>query len=346
MLLDVAGTLIAFISVILLLSILVTATVQLIQSVLRLRGRNLLKGLAQLIMTARGDERPSGFGWLRGKAAKAKSDAAKVLNESNVALINKVSNPENWLHYWILGPKVSWVEPDDIVKPVKEITGIDEEKAKQIGVDLDRAGVMLKDRFQLIIRAITFGVGLLIVFGFQVSTPQLFSDLSEQTATQQKIAGDANELLKRIGEQLESGGTPGEAAPVKSPEELQTEVQGILNELSQYKLEFWADDNFYFEPANATDTDKSGVIDRLKFEALLGVFLTAILLSLGASFWYEQLRNVIRFRDLLSGAAGMGDDGTLSDEQATGKGKPKKGAGKKGSKKKKKSKKKQGANNE
>ncbi len=338
MLLDVAGTLIAFISVILLLSVLVTATVQLIQSVLRLRGRNLLKGLAQLIMTAKGDDAPSGFGWLRGSAAQAKREAAAVLNDSNVALINKVSSPTNWLHYWILGPKVSWVEPDDIVEPVKRLTGIDEKKAKRVGVNLERAGEKLKDRFQLIIRAITFGVGLLIVFGFQVSTPQLFSDLSEQTATQQKIAGDADELLKRIGKQLDSDGTPGEVAPVKSPEELQTEVQGILNELSQYKLEFWADDNFYLEPAD--ETDKSSVIDRLKFEALLGVFLTAILLSLGAPFWYEQLRNVIRFRDLLSGTAGMGGDGTLSDDQASEKGKSKKGAGKKGSKKKKKTKKK------
>lgn len=313
MLLDVIGTLVAFISVILLLSILVTATVQLIQAVLRLRARNLMKGLAQLIMKAKDIAAPSGIGWLRGDAATAKRDAAALLNDANIALVNKVKNPQNWLHYWVLGPKVSWVEPDEIIQPAQKIDGIDKTKAEQIGKDLERASEKLRDRFQLTIRAITFAVGLLIAFGFQVSTPELFSDLSEQPAIQKKIAADADELFAKLGSQFQADSSQENQAS-KSVDELGKEVASIVDDLSQYRLEVWGDKDFYFNPPS--DDGSRG----LNLPNLLGVFLTAILLSLGAPFWYEQLRNALRFRDLLSGTAGMGESqGAANRQDGTGK---------------------------
>lgn len=307
MLMNVLGTLTAFISVILLLSIMVTATVQFIQSVLRLRARNLMKGLAQLIMKAEGHHAPEGLGWLKGEAAKAKRMAATLLNESNAALLNKVKDPTNWIHYWVLGPKVSWVKTEDIIEPAKKLLGNDESKAKQLMSDFERAGDKLKDRYQLIIRIVTFCVGLAIAFGFQVSAPQLFSNLSAQTEIQQKIAVDTDQLLNKIGKQLEenSAQKPGELA--KTQAELSTQIEGLVSNMSTFKIGFWADKDFYIKRAVLTDADSGNDQDRLNISALIGVLVTAILLSLGAPFWYEQLRHVLRFRDMVSGETGKGE---------------------------------------
>ena len=73
MLSDVLGVLIAFVSIILLLSIVVTGLVQATQAVFRVRGRNLLTSVARFLKTT---------GRVTGKRSEWRKQAAAVSNHS------------------------------------------------------------------------------------------------------------------------------------------------------------------------------------------------------------------------------------------------------------------------
>ncbi len=76
-----------------------------------------------------------------------------------------------------------------------------------------------------------------------------------------------------------------------------TELSDISTQLAAFDIEFWGRGlNFYRDPANG----------HLKFDAIFGVLLTAILLTFGAPFWYEQLRTLAALRDPRSATRGQG----------------------------------------
>jgi hypothetical protein len=69
-------------------------------------------------------------------------------------------------------------------------------------------------------------------------------------------------------------------------------VGHALGQLAQYDIELWPRGwKYYFgetgEPWN--------------YGAIVGVIITAILLSFGGSFWFEQLRNLLALRDTMAG---------------------------------------------
>jgi hypothetical protein len=45
---------------------------------------------------------------------------------------------------------------------------------------------------------------------------------------------------------------------------------------------------------------------------VIGVLVTAILLSFGAPFWFERLKNVVKFKDALSKGLKMEDGGKIT----------------------------------
>jgi hypothetical protein len=111
MLSDVLGVLIAFVSIILLLSIVVTGLVQATQAVFRVRGRNLLTSVARFLKTT---------GRVTGKRSEWRKQAAAVLNSGNVAVTDKRwLAPDSILKRELLGPTVSWVHARELAAAIK-----------------------------------------------------------------------------------------------------------------------------------------------------------------------------------------------------------------------------------
>jgi hypothetical protein len=279
MLSDVLAALVAFVSVVLLLSMIVTAMVQATQSVLRLRARNLLKGVGTLLRnheltttTARMDVR---------------AVASKVLNDDAVALIDKVAKPDSFMRHGLLGPKVSWAEPAALAKAIRNVTrtepaGTPAAPAAKPAVDelqreIEAMEPGWRKRFQYFVRIITIAWAVVVAGGFQVSAPTLFSALSQERALAGQIAKGNAEIVRLAS----SSGDP-DAALAKSAAKL--DVFGI---------QFWKQGSDFY-------VDRSKGHWDLRWDAIIGVLLTAILLTFGAPFWFEQLRNLAALRDLRS----------------------------------------------
>lgn len=371
MLTDTLGVAIAFITVILLLSIIVTALVQATQALLRVRGRNLMKGLAKLILKARAGTD------LAGDETAARKDASRILNAGNVALINQVKDPTSLLHYWILGPKISWLEPGQLPAAIGEQVKDLKDKVAELTEDFERAQQMLQKRFQRHIRACTLFWAVVVAIAYQVSAPALLSRIQENPVIRAQIEAGAGKTLAYAGEALEKLDYEGAAAEALEElkqkyeekgnqtvvarleeasgvgvgrdfivdelalvveglpeadeiveeykqlldekatarmEELREIQQGAEAQLTDYGITLWRQGaGFYY---NSEQSD-------IRWDRLFGVLVTAILLSLGAPFWFERLRDVVQLRDLLSPAARRPTAGGApppSDETRTGRG--------------------------
>ena len=122
MLTDVLGTIVAFITVILLLSILVTALVQASAAVLGLRGRNLLWGVTRAIqhLDAIAADQP-GARPANSDAKGAKKRAVRALNDPSIALMYHVADPSQGkgrVWRFLRGPGISWVDSADLVRVI------------------------------------------------------------------------------------------------------------------------------------------------------------------------------------------------------------------------------------
>jgi len=114
MLSNIVGTLLAFVTIMLMLSLIVTSLVQFTQATLRLRGRNLLVGVGALIEKYVPKEQlaninKSGLRWNPHAAV-----AAHVLNQAD-ASAKWLENP-NSLGRVLLGPPISWVDSGDLAR--------------------------------------------------------------------------------------------------------------------------------------------------------------------------------------------------------------------------------------
>lgn len=319
MFLDVLGTLIAFLTLIALLSVFVTTLVQLVQATLRLRARNLQMCLAGLVMKAQNTDPDFGVNRLAGETLEAKKLAARILNSPEISPIRQVADPTSLWHYYISAPKVSWVEPEQLEQAIKDPEfELAEAQQATLVKDFETYAPHLRRRFQFICKIYTVAISIIVAVGFQVSAPDTFSRLSAQTAEQQKFASDASALLERYQAELEAEPELDE----QDAEALEEDVNQKLTELAGIGLEWWPDKSFY----------RDGT--RWNVSNLIGVLMTAVLLSLGAPFWFEQLGRVVRLRDTL--AAYIDGQGGEDGTEAAGARKKKTGKkiGKKTSKKK------------
>jgi hypothetical protein len=280
MLSDVLAALVAFVSVVLLLSMIVTAMVQATQSVLRLRARNLLKGVGTLL---RNHELTTATARMDVRAV-----ASKVLNDDAVALIDKVAKPDSFMRHGVLGPKVSWAEPAALAKAIRNVTRTEPAVAPaaapaakpavdELQREIEAMEPGWRKRFQYFVRIITIAWAVVVAGGFQVSAPTLFSALSQERALAEQIAKGNAEIVR-----LASNSGEPDAALAKSAAKL--DVFGI---------QFWKKGSDFY-------VDRSQGHWDLRWDAIIGVLLTAILLTFGAPFWFEQLRNLAALRDLRS----------------------------------------------
>jgi len=68
-----------------------------------------------------------------------------------------------------------------------------------------------------------------------------------------------------------------------------TTTNEALDKLDTFGINVWKDDGYY-----------GTSFGNIEWRRILGVLLTAILLSFGAPFWFEQLKNVARLRDAVT----------------------------------------------
>lgn len=294
MLSDVLAALVAFVSVVLLLSMIVTALVQATQSIFRLRARNLLKGVSTLL---RNHE-------LTGSTARmdVRALASRVLNDDAVASIDKVAKPDSFMRHALLGPKVSWAEPAALAKAIRRVTKTEPVlKAAALAASAPAAAVPAaaapaaaqpavdelqreieemepgwRKRFQYFVRITTIVWAVLVAGSFQVSAPTLFSALSHDRALAEQIAKGNTEIARLASRSGEPDAAPGQAAASK---------------LDVFGIQLWKKGSAFYVARSKDDWD-------LHWDAIIGVLLTAILLTFGAPFWFEQLRNLAALRDL------------------------------------------------
>ena len=196
MLLDTLGIIIGFITIVLLLSILVTAIVQTVASMLRLRNKALKQGLAQSdvltaleTVTGKSESReqspattPTATPTTATPPPKdgAKPDevktphegagpARKELFERIVRAVREAQSPND--------PSATWLEDKQVIDPLKEAEATKTEIAL-VQHALNEARRKADDWLLKRTRAWTFGLSLLIAFLFAASVPDILRRLS------------------------------------------------------------------------------------------------------------------------------------------------------------------------
>jgi hypothetical protein len=138
-------------------------------------------------------------------------------------------------------------------------------------------------RFTASTRAITFAASFLVAFGLQVDTVTLFNRLSADDVLREKLVQDALSLPSL---QVDSNANSQEATTAASPSVLNGQYRDFLSEAGVISFPKWR---------NVRDWE-SGFDSR----NLGGILVTALLLSLGAPFWYGIFRDLLQLRSVLA----------------------------------------------
>lgn len=369
MLSTMIGVVLAFITVLLLLSLVVTGLVQATQSVLRLRARNLqygvesfLKNVVDAGLCAPGPKLQIPLIYRR----EATKHAAQVLNDATPVSLLRSRNP-NSPSRRVLGPKVSWVEPNrlatQLIQKYPDLTN----SAGSLPTNEDQPTPsahekliqhfrayepVISDRFAFVIRLWTIAWSLVVAVAFQVSVPDLLKSLSTADAkrdaiiavvptvlkqtefvTTSSIGGDfVDQMLGRLTLEFPnrevlfqqvSGNTDSkddmvaelravlaqdpardriakryaeiiDSATSQNMETAVATTTGALNTLDTFGIGLWGKGNAFY----------CSSLSGIQWRNIAGVLLTAILLSFGAPFWFEQLKNVARLRDAVTPSNG------------------------------------------
>jgi hypothetical protein len=359
---DFIGIFIGFVCIILLLSIAVTTMVQTIQAGLRLRGRNLQRGIRAVIETVYGTE-----------GLDTKTLALKALHSKNICILGRIDEEPEKKFKRRLGPPVSYIDPEDLPKAL-ESAGLDDaeqyDRAAEIIEAFNRMWKQLENRFLWIIRIVTVFCAIVVAGYFQVSTPALLEKLSKDAAFRDRAADVAEGIEKPVvfptHEELSDkalatleGEFPGleekieEASGIGSSKAaIVAELDSILADMGEGKdkiIERYNEllDGLYAEgketalkeagdaPGMLATLDITGWREEwgfyfksgsVKWGNVIGVLMTAALLTLGAPFWFEQLKRAMNLRDILSKGIkkeGNGEDNEEKDDQTGGGRKPK-----------------------
>ncbi len=302
------GILIAFATLMLVFSLLVTSLVQATQSILRLRARNLWRGLTK-ILEQENDQFPS-------------DNAFKVLANSAPAVFSVVKNPGNFIKKFF-GPEVSWLDANQLDAALRkcEVT-FSEGQIDNIVAQFDATQKTSSKRFQFWVGVLTVVWSVVIVAHFQLSTPELLTRLSADPEYRELLIKEAETFAKS---ELDSGAAKGQVQDAKPKVQTDAEPQDVpkkgsdlaTNEQARKdKLEKQA--IFYFP----RDPERSFLFAadsaaRLGFKVLWadvpGAVLTVLLLSLGAPFWFNSLKTLVNLKDVLAKDKGKDTDEKESD---------------------------------
>jgi hypothetical protein len=364
MLSNILGTLLAFVTIMLLLSLIVTSLVQFTQATLRLRGRNLLFGVASLIEGHAPHAAPPGGKTSPLRANPHLAAAAHVLNNADASL-KHLAEP-NATGRVLLGPPVSWVRSDDLARAVVGTLGAQAPAAAgpsnpgstgdsvdQVRRSFENMEPALAKRFQFIIRIWTVVWSFAIAFAFQLSTPDLLKTLPSEDAKRQAIiaavpnlTGEAThklafttddvleesiarltkafpqyaDLFEQVSGDRESkqvmmdemrnvlAGRPDrekvldaystiiDAVSSNTATTAYEHTSQLIDQLDTFSISPKLNDFKYYAAREAGRA--SGL--KIQWGHILGVLMTGILLSLGAPFWFEQLKNLSSLSDAMN----------------------------------------------
>ncbi|MBV8863892.1 MAG: hypothetical protein JO210_00670, partial [Acidobacteriaceae bacterium] len=144
----------------------------------------------------------------------------------------------------------------------------------KINLWFDQTIDRVSDRFTLYTRYITFTAGLLLALVIQLDTAALVSRLASDDAVR-------NSLIAQMKAQ-------------------QPEVQKFkLTDAEVQNIHDLMTNNLVGVPTSWSDWRNRWSMDNAVMKAI-GILLSAVLLSLGAPFWYNALQNLIRLRSLLA----------------------------------------------
>lgn len=332
--LDTIGALIGFAGVMLLLSLLVTAMVQATQDVFRLRERNLKRGLRILLAHAAGKNVSKLKKGLETKILE-KSNPLQKLNKSFLSI---VGGTNTWIEKDELENVLKEVTPDD--KEFPDVTSDVATSAPKLFPRLEMRLSVRFAHFARIIAivwavlvAVLFQVDALDLLRRLSAEPKYRARLAEgviddaeslvaRSASYGLISEDAleqlaenhPELRERIEEASGIGtdrddivgelalvmeGSPQSDAVIEEygsllkerhAEHLKVALQDaseIVDRLAMFDIRLLGDDfDFYYGPGWLGNW--------------LGMAITATLLTFGAPFWFNTLRNLVGLRDVLA----------------------------------------------
>ena len=343
MLLDLIATLLAFITVILLLSLVVTALVQFVQAALRLRGRNLYRGLTSLFENLQ-PEKPT---------TSPKKLAAGVCNAQELVPVHRrLTLPKQvpLAPTWLAGVARSHISKEEFKELVTKYgKDLSKDAVDRIDTLFPRMEKSLRKSFEYRIRIVSVVCALLVAAVFQVSTPDLLQELSTDPQLRAQYVESAEQLrhsaqtsldrlapyddvsdeaLRQLQEKhpelaakLEEASGQG-----KSKRDVLAELDLILSDLPERRqailqeYETVLDELYQEQNQAALDELRSATgelaklniepwargrqfyvtRDGIQWQNVFGVLLTALLLTFGAPFWFDRLRDLAKLRDALS----------------------------------------------
>ena len=311
---------IAFAMIMLLLSLLVTVFVQMVVAVLGLRGSNLLWGLEQLLEQV-----------APKLAAKANKGTARAIVKQ--ILGHKIlATSTNWLMKgldWVVGKLTgkpgrfnggkrpptavqssvvqlvmatvfSQEEPLETLKKqfpehqelltevVEEMRDKKDELAARFEEWFDVVMDATSERFKLWSRWVTVVGALLLAFGLRVDSTDILKQLSSSPEIRVELLKQVPEA-QEMYEQLQGKGTGDEK---KRVEDLGATLGVLKEELERSELVVMRPFKSWDELRNQFEIGTS--------DQFWGMLVTALLLSLGAPFWYGTLSKLVGFRSAVT----------------------------------------------
>lgn len=226
---DLLGVTIGFATIMLLLSLVVTAVVQALQSILRIRLRNLSLGVYAVLepmlreklgvaaiekneisLKTIKDEilafLSKSFAWIKRFLSKKTpieqgSSVEKAADRINIKTIKKeilVSPLRKFAKMKWFFPKKTWIEPDDLVEAVERVYEItlNAFEAEKLKKKFMANYTYLSKRFSYILKYWTFAVALIVALVFQVDSLDLLRRLSADPQLQAKLEMSARGLTE------------------------------------------------------------------------------------------------------------------------------------------------------
>jgi superoxide dismutase len=259
MLMDILGVLIGFSAVMLLFSLLTSAIVHGAQATLNLRLKN-MKG----IITA-----------FFNHADQLDDSIQKILQEK---IENRTPNqvystvlPVNLLGNKLKLTRIDKQELIDMVQDVQELGSDAKDKLKaKINKDFAALEEVMIQRFKQWMHQISIGVAFVICFAFQLNCFELLTKLNNDSVYRAQLV----QLSTRLDTQ---------------PQPSQSDFVPIHNNLSALNFNITPDK----WPSYYAQAQVSSLFN------WIGIIFSTILISLGAPFWFNRLKDMASLRDKL-----------------------------------------------
>ncbi|MEO8019614.1 MAG: hypothetical protein ABI769_17525 [Pseudomonadota bacterium] len=331
MFLDILGIIVGFVTIVLLLSILVTALVQTAANLMRRRHKALALGVVETDIAQKIEN-------LRAQIDQGDKNASQLI-DLVVATVAAAKTD----------PRVTWLEDKDVITPLIEA------KVPESGVAvarhvLDRTRRIMEDKYLQWSRGLTVAASVIVALWFGASAPELFERLRTDSEFRARAEAMGERLAKDAPDEYRSiiEGTPGlrartlfleahpeytvqlgalrfealavddlvgnfETAMDSEPrrDELAEEFRKLVEkelalqsersldaakrsiaDLSSVGIQPLENMSYYF--------DKNSANERVfRWDRLFGVLFMAVLMSFGAPFWYRMLKDVVGLKDAL-----------------------------------------------